>query len=87
MRPQRLMAAVGVRAAAATSALVLVVGCSGGSSGSGAGSGDAVTIMGAGDIAGGEADARATGDLIRAASPDAVFTTGDNTYPDGASAD
>jgi len=43
--------------------------------------------MGAGDIAGSEEDARATGDLIRAASPDAVFTTGDNAYPDGSPAD
>jgi len=43
--------------------------------------------MGAGDIADAEPDARATADLIRAASPDAVFTTGDNAYPDGAPAD
>jgi predicted phosphodiesterase len=42
-----------------------------------------VTIMGAGDIAGSLADATATGNLIRAANPDAVFTLGDNAYSDG----
>ena len=49
--------------------------------------GDAVTIMGAGDIADEAGNATATGDLIRAADPDAVFTTGDNAYPDGAPSD
>ncbi len=44
---------------------------------------DPITIMGAGDIAGSDKDAGATGDLIRAANPDAVFTLGDNAYPDG----
>ena len=49
-----------------------------------------VTIMGVGDIA--EAgstltNAMATGDLIREANPDAVFTTGDNAYPDGSASD
>jgi acid phosphatase type 7 len=43
-----------------------------------------VTIMGAGDIAGDRDAAAATALLIRAADPDAVFTTGDNAYPDGA---
>lgn len=46
-----------------------------------------VTIIGAGDIAasGTEtmANAKATGNLIRAATPDAVFTVGDNAYDDG----
>jgi hypothetical protein len=42
-----------------------------------------VTIMGAGDIAGSLATAGATGDLIRAADPEAVFTLGDNAYEDG----
>ena len=46
--------------------------------------GSPVTIMGAGDIAGDRADATATAALIRAADPDAVFTLGDNAYPDGA---
>jgi 3',5'-cyclic AMP phosphodiesterase CpdA len=49
--------------------------------------GSPVTIMGAGDIAGDEEDAAATADLIRAADPDAVFTTGDNAYPDGSPED
>ncbi len=48
---------------------------------------DAVTIMGAGDIADKLMNAKATGELIRAADPDAVFTTGDNAYPDGAPSD
>jgi hypothetical protein len=43
--------------------------------------------MGAGDIAGDREPATATADLIRAADPDAVFTLGDNAYPDGASSD
>jgi acid phosphatase type 7 len=43
----------------------------------------AVTIMGAGDVAGDQQDAASTADLIRAADPHAVFTTGDNAYPDG----
>jgi 3',5'-cyclic AMP phosphodiesterase CpdA len=43
--------------------------------------------MGAGDIAGDVEDAAATADLIRAADPDAVFTTGDNAYPDGSRSD
>ncbi|MFP5370851.1 MAG: metallophosphoesterase [Actinomycetes bacterium] len=42
-----------------------------------------IRIMGAGDIAGSLLDAGSTGDLIRAANPDFVFTTGDNAYPDG----
>jgi acid phosphatase type 7 len=46
-----------------------------------------VTIMGAGDIAGDEDDAAATAALIRAAEPQAVFTTGDNAYPDGSPSD
>jgi acid phosphatase type 7 len=46
-----------------------------------------VTIMGAGDIAGDEEDATATAALIRAADPQAVFTTGDNAYPDGSPSD
>ena len=46
-----------------------------------------VTIMGAGDIAGAASasktlNATSTGDLIRAAAPEAVFTLGDNTGPD-----
>jgi acid phosphatase type 7 len=45
--------------------------------------GPAVTIMGTGDIAGDQQDAASTADLIRAADPHAVFTTGDNAYPDG----
>lgn len=46
-----------------------------------------VVIMGAGDIAGEPAAAAATAMLIRAADPDAVFTTGDNAYPDGSPSD
>lgn len=46
-----------------------------------------VTIMGAGDIAESgastQANATATGDLIRAANPHAVFTLGDNAYASG----
>lgn len=45
--------------------------------------GSPIRIMGAGDIAGDVEDATATADLIRAADPDAVFTTGDHAYPDG----
>jgi hypothetical protein len=61
---------------------------SSGSSASAAGrapTGTPVTIMGAGDIAGDEAAATAA--LILAADPDAVFTTGDNAYPDGSASD
>jgi hypothetical protein len=47
----------------------------------------AVTIMGAGDVAGDVKDAAATAALIQAADPDAVFTTGDNAYPDGSRSD
>jgi hypothetical protein len=43
--------------------------------------------MGAGDIAGDLDAATATGQLIEAADPDAVFTTGDNAYPDGTTSD
>jgi hypothetical protein len=43
--------------------------------------------MGAGDVAGDEEAAGATADLIRSADPSAVFTTGDNAYPDGARSD
>jgi hypothetical protein len=46
-----------------------------------------VTLMGAGDIAAHRDAATATGDLIRAGDPDAVFTTGDNAYPDGTPSD
>jgi hypothetical protein len=46
-----------------------------------------VTIMGAGDVAGNPEDAAATAALIRAADPPAVFTTGDNAYPDGSRSD
>jgi hypothetical protein len=46
-----------------------------------------VEIMGAGDIAGEPAAAAATAMLIRGADPDAVFTTGDNAYPDGSPSD
>jgi acid phosphatase type 7 len=46
-----------------------------------------VVLMGAGDVAGDLENATATGDLIRAADPDAVFTTGDNAYPDGSPSD
>jgi 3',5'-cyclic AMP phosphodiesterase CpdA len=46
-----------------------------------------VTIMGAGDIAGDRDAATATAQLIEAADPDAVFTTGDNAYPDGSTSD
>ena len=49
--------------------------------------GTAVTIMGAGDIAGDEDAAAAAARLILEADPDAVFTTGDNAYPDGAPSD
>ena len=49
--------------------------------------GEPVTIIGAGDIAGLPKAAQATADLIRAADPDAVFTTGDNAYPDGSASD
>jgi acid phosphatase type 7 len=48
---------------------------------------DAVTIIGSGDIAGDQKDATSTADLIRDADPDAVFTTGDNAYPDGSEED
>ncbi len=47
----------------------------------------AVTLMGAGDIAGDEEEATATARLIQDADPDAVFTTGDNAYPDGSRSD
>jgi hypothetical protein len=47
--------------------------------------GTPVTMMGAGDVAG--QDAAATARLIRDAEPDAVFTTGDNAYPDGSRSD
>jgi hypothetical protein len=43
--------------------------------------------MGAGDIAGDREAATATARLIREADPDAVFTTGDNAYPDGSPSD
>ena len=47
--------------------------------------------MGAGDIAEAgtstQANAKATGDLIRAANPSAVFALGDNAYPDGSASD
>lgn len=46
-----------------------------------------VTIMGAGDIAEELPTATATGRLIQAAAPDAVFTTGDNAYPEGSPSD
>jgi 3',5'-cyclic AMP phosphodiesterase CpdA len=46
-----------------------------------------VTIMGAGDIARHPEAATATAELIRAGNPDAVFTTGDNAYPDGSPSD
>jgi 3',5'-cyclic AMP phosphodiesterase CpdA len=46
-----------------------------------------VTIVGAGDIAGDRDAATATARLIAAADPDAVFTTGDNAYPDGSTSD
>ncbi len=46
-----------------------------------------VTLMGSGDIAGDEEEASATARLIRDADPDAVFTTGDNAYPDGSESD
>jgi acid phosphatase type 7 len=44
-------------------------------------------LMGAGDIAGDMRAATATADLIREGNPDAVFTTGDNAYPDGSASD
>lgn len=50
-----------------------------------------VTLMGVGDIAESGtstmANATVTGDLIRAANPDAVFTLGDNAYNDGSAFD
>ena len=49
-----------------------------------------VVLMGAGDIANcgvSPADAEATGDLIRTANPDHVFTAGDNAYPDGSTSE
>ena len=49
--------------------------------------GTTVTIMGAGDVAGDREDAAATARLIRAADPHAVFTAGDNAYPDGSPSD
>ena len=49
--------------------------------------GTPVTIIGAGDIAGGREEAAATAALIQASDADAVFTTGDNAYPDGALSD
>jgi hypothetical protein len=49
--------------------------------------GSPVTLMGAGDVAGNREAATATADLIRAADPHAVFTTGDNAYPDGSRSD
>ena len=49
--------------------------------------GTPVVIMGAGDVAGDEQDAGATARLIEAEDPDAVFTTGDNAYPDGSASD
>ncbi len=49
--------------------------------------GTPVTIMGAGDVAGDREDATATGRLIEEEDPDAVFTTGDNAYPDGTVSD
>jgi 3',5'-cyclic AMP phosphodiesterase CpdA len=52
-----------------------------------AGAGTPVMIMGAGDIAGDADEAGATAALIEAADPDAVFTTGDNAYPDGSRSD
>ena len=61
-------------------------GAATGSSTSSASADGAVTLMGAGDIGGNKEAASATGDLIRNADPDAVFTTGDNAYPDGSRA-
>lgn len=49
--------------------------------------GTPVTIMGAGDVAGDEKDALATAAVIGSADPSAVFTTGDNAYPDGSPSD
>lgn len=43
--------------------------------------------MGAGDIAGDPTNTAATAALIGAANPSAVFTTGDNAYPDGSPSD
>ncbi len=51
------------------------------------GAGTPITIMGAGDIAKTEKNPRATADLILEADPDAVFTLGDNAYPDGSLSD
>ena len=62
--------------------LLLGAGCSASSAESGG-----ITIMAAGDIGGAADGADATGDLIRAASPDAVLTLGDNAYPEGAASD
>jgi acid phosphatase type 7 len=52
-----------------------------------ASTGAAVTIIGAGDVAGDKENAAATAALIDAAAPAAVFTTGDNAYPDGSASD
>lgn len=50
-----------------------------------------IVIMGAGDIAEGgttsQLDAASTGDVIRAAAPNFVFTLGDNAYPSGTPSD
>lgn len=85
-----------VRMAALIVALLLVsAGCGGEPSANAEGpgatalarTGTPITIIGAGDIAGDGRDAAATADLIRAANPDAVFTTGDNAYDDGSASD
>jgi len=46
--------------------------------------GETVVIAGAGDICGG---CDVTADLLDAIGPDAVFTAGDNAYPDGTASD
>jgi acid phosphatase type 7 len=95
VRLSALMAAALLAAAGCTESPVAETGPSDSAESSGPASeptattaaGSPVTIMGAGDVAGDREAATATAELIRAADPDAVFTTGDNAYPDGSPSD
>ncbi|WP_246010200.1 metallophosphoesterase [Actinokineospora cianjurensis] len=62
----------------------MAVGVHGGAAAQGRGSAE-VVVVGAGDICG--SNCKQTADLVKAANPAAVFTTGDNAYENGALSD
>lgn len=83
MNPRKTVAAVAALAlAAGITALAIPTGVA---------ADNPVTVMAAGDIAEAgtstQANANATGDLIRSANPAYVLTVGDNAYPDGSATD